>query len=167
MESQEQQQQQPAPALAEAVTTANALLISSLAAGSAPCEDNHQLKEQIAAYRASIEALSKQLEQLGDAADTSDEQQQEQHAADQEAPSNIPGIGQEGVDYTVGVHESLMHPGLLRTVNQTVMTATAAHGHSADWQHRAIPLLQHLEAAAMKVYVLSPDPGITSSSCVD
>lgn len=97
----QEQQDQPPPVLAEALSNANALLISSLAAGSIPCADDSQLKDRIAAYRASIQGLSKQLEQLGDAATAQIPKQQQHPAAEQDEPSSIPGIGQEGVDYTV------------------------------------------------------------------
>lgn len=100
------EQQRPAHALEEALTNANALLISSLAAGDTPCDDGSRLSQQIAAYRASIAGISNQLEHLGTSADDGDVQQQ---PVEHEEPSNIPGIGQEGVDYTVGIHEGLQH----------------------------------------------------------
>eukprot|EP00878_Enallax_costatus_P023425 GHUV01024916.1.p1 GENE.GHUV01024916.1~~GHUV01024916.1.p1 ORF type:complete len:309 (+),score=79.08 GHUV01024916.1:252-1178(+) len=101
-----EQPDEPSPALAEALTTANTLLTSSLAAGDVPWTHDEQLKERINAYRASIEGLSKQLEQLGDAADVEGEQQQ-QHTLHTEQPTTVPGIGQEGVDYTVGTADDL------------------------------------------------------------
>lgn len=104
MDEQSHEQQSP-PALSEALTTANALLISSLAAGNIPITDDAQLKQQIEAYRSSIDSISKQLEQLGSnlgAQDVNHQQQQQQTAEDQPA-DYVPGIGKEGVDYTVRI----------------------------------------------------------------
>lgn len=107
-------QQHPSP-IAQALAAANALLVSSLAAGDVPSADDTHISQQIAAYRASIESISTQLEHLG--ADQQEEQQQQQQqqepastaseaaaaevaVADDSAAALI-GLGEEGVDYTV------------------------------------------------------------------
>lgn len=118
-EPQQQQQRQPSAALSEALTAANALLLASLSVGQVPCTDDEQLLQQIAAYRASIQDISRRLEtqEGGFTPGTNTDAQQQQQQQEQQQPhgdtaaaapepgSNdaapLAGLGEEGVDYTV------------------------------------------------------------------
>lgn len=131
MEGAAEQSELPIPAMAQALTTANALLASSLAAGDVPWTDDEHLKERIRAYRASIEGLSKQLDELGDTAEVGEALQQQQ-TADQEQAASVPGIGQEGVDYTVSYS--------MRTLQsyRTSSNATALSGTNPSPVHHIL-----------------------------
>jgi hypothetical protein len=97
--------------LGTAVSAANDLLVSSLAVGDNPTTYDVELDAQIAAYRASIAQLAGHLgpEATADAAQLSSNPHgrdqansnagtgQQQDAADMP----VPGLGREGVDYTV------------------------------------------------------------------
>lgn len=97
--------------LGAAVSAANDLLVSSLAVGDQPNTDNVELDAQIAAYRASIAQLAGHLgpEATADAAQLSgnphgrDQGTSNAAAQQQDDAANIsvPGLGREGVDYTV------------------------------------------------------------------
>jgi hypothetical protein len=105
-----QLQDQPPAALSEALAAANELLLSSLSASHVPCTDDDQLLQQIAAYRASIEGISRYLDAAGQGGTPGiyADPQQRQPRADAAAaaePNNdagaLAGLGEEGVDYTV------------------------------------------------------------------
>jgi hypothetical protein len=127
----EEQDQQGSPGLAQAVAAANELLLHSLQAGSAPSTDENYLDQQIAAYRYSILDLSNQLQLIPAATATvgddehqpepaQQQQDQSQHCNSQLPPKPpgpaavlLPGLGQEGVDFTVSCCPLLL---LLTTV---------------------------------------------------
>jgi hypothetical protein len=100
--------------LAQAVSQANDLLISSLSAGDIPTNDEADLNAQIAAYRASISRLTSRLgpdvaADAAAAAQPSSSRDQAGAAAaaaaagqsDEAAHGMVPGLGREGVDYQV------------------------------------------------------------------
>lgn len=107
--------------LSAAVSAANDLLLSSLEAGEHPTSDASQLDAQIAAYRASITSITTQLGDKvpADAADAA-QLSGSPHGRDQSRPAAagnaedatntlVPGLGQEGVDFTVSaVHMALV-----------------------------------------------------------
>lgn len=114
---EQQLQLQPPPGLSVALAAANALLLSSSSAGHVPCTEDAQLLQHIAAYRASIEGISRQLDaaEQGVAPGSSIEPQQQQlpqgdaaagavEAATRPGADDaaaLAGLGEEGVDYTV------------------------------------------------------------------
>lgn len=101
--------------LVASLTAANELLISSLSAGHQPATDDAHLNAQIAAYRASIAQISRQLASggpghaaaaAGGLGSSSHPQGQDQDQASaqilkDDGTSVLPGLGQEGVDYMV------------------------------------------------------------------
>lgn len=94
--------------LSAAVAEANDLLISSLSVGDIPTTDESELDAQIAAYRTSISRLAAQLgpDAAADAAAQpgSSRDQARLAAGAAAGPSSVvvPGLGREGVDYSVG-----------------------------------------------------------------
>jgi hypothetical protein len=95
--------------LSSVISAANDLLISSLAVRDQPSADDTELDAQIAAYRASISRLTAHLgpEAAADAAQLSSppgrrDQGRTAAGGQQNAGDAIvPGLGREGVDYTV------------------------------------------------------------------
>lgn len=110
--------------LAQAVSQANDLLISSLSAGDIPTNDEAELNAQIAAYRASISRLTAHLgldvaadAAAAAAAQPSSSRDQAGAAAaaaaagqsDEAAHGMVPGLGREGVDYQVNTAAAVQH----------------------------------------------------------
>lgn len=116
LEADQQQQ------LSAVIAAANDLLISSLAVGEQPTADDAQLDAQIAAYRASISSLTAHLgpDAAADAAQLSSSPRGRDQgaggvsahagagaaagggqASDGAGSMLVPGLGREGVDYTV------------------------------------------------------------------
>lgn len=116
-QQQQHQQNNEEEQLKTAVSTANDLLISSLAAGDMPISDDTQLLDQIATYRASISRLSAHIGQHAPTADAAaqgggrgssssprtgrDQGRQAGQTAEEASNTLVPGLGQEGVDFTV------------------------------------------------------------------
>lgn len=117
LEADQQQQQ-----LLAVIAAANDLLISSLAVGEQPIADDAQLDAQIAAYRASISSLTAHLgpDAAADAAQLSSSPRGRDQGAggvsahagagaaagggqagDGAGSMLVPGLGREGVDFTV------------------------------------------------------------------
>lgn len=107
--------------LAQAVSQANDLVISSLSAGDIPTNDEADLNAQIAAYRASISRLTAHLgpdvaaDAAAAAAQPSSSRDQAGAAAaaagqsDEAAHGIVPGLGREGVDYQVNTAAAVQH----------------------------------------------------------
>lgn len=98
--------------LSAVISAANDLLISSLDVGEQPSTNDADLEAKIAAYRASISSLTAHLgpEAVADAAQLSNNpgaRDQSSVAAagktDDASNAMVPGLGREGVDYTVSL----------------------------------------------------------------
>lgn len=116
--------------LSAVIPAANDLLISSLDVGEQPSTEDADLDAKIAAYRASISSLTAHLgpEAVADAAQLSSSprgRDQSNVAAagqsDDAANAMVPGLGREGVDYTVSFGK--MHRGGHKTAQLTGRTA--------------------------------------------